>query len=91
MYLFCKASLSIQYLSGVILIRLSRRGFIISMVAYAFTRIALSSVRKEPCKGGILVEEGILRKAQSPSGATFSYQPPTTKDVEPFAVIIPER
>jgi hypothetical protein len=60
------------------------------MVAYAFTRIALSSVRKEPCKGGILVEEGILRKAQSPSGATFSYQPPTTKDVEPFAVIIPE-
>jgi hypothetical protein len=54
-------------------------------------RKAISSVKEEPCKGGILVEEGILRRAESPGGATFSYHPPMAKDVAPIAVIIPER
>jgi hypothetical protein len=27
---------------------------------------------EEPCKGGILVEEYIMERSQSPSGATFS-------------------
>jgi hypothetical protein len=33
---------------------------------------AISLVREEPCRGDILVEEEILRRTHSPSGATFS-------------------
>jgi hypothetical protein len=48
-------------------------------------RKEIASVRKQPCKGGILVEGGILRRAQSPIGATFLA-------MAPFAdVVIPER